>query len=80
MNKQSTLDPMGATKPLKKQASSDVLKNILSELPDGVKVALNFNTGIAEWNVTQKPVGFSVDEECSLIKRLSAASFKIDFE
>lgn len=80
MNKLTQIDPIGDSKQLEIQVSSDNLKNILSELPDAVKVGLNFHNGIARWSITQKPEGFSVEEERSLIERLSEASLKINFD
>ncbi|EGR4213360.1 hypothetical protein DDN60_12525 [Vibrio cholerae] len=49
-------------------------KNFFSSIPEGVKVEWLIEDGLIKWSVTEKPAGFDLEAERSLLERLNVAS------
>jgi hypothetical protein len=48
-----------------------------SSIPEGVKVEWLIANGLSQWSVTEKPTGFDLDAERSLLEQLNTASLNI---
>ncbi|WP_395185137.1 hypothetical protein [Vibrio parahaemolyticus] len=50
------------------------LKQVFSSIPEGVKVEWSIEDDLIKWSVTEKPTGFDLDSERSLLESLNTAS------
>lgn len=48
------------------------IEAILNDVPDGVNLEWNFDSASVVWNITQKPVGFTLEDEKKLMSKLNS--------
>lgn len=53
------------------------LEQVLASIPEGVKVEWLIADDLIQWSVTEKPTGFALDVERSLLEQLNTASLNI---